>query len=68
MKSKHENIRMFTVLGSFFLGWAITIAGFLVPPLGVVDNSVMIIFGQALTYCAVGLGLKDYVDAKINKE
>lgn len=64
MKNK---IREITVLGSFILGWCITFAGFVAPPLGEVDNSVIIIFGQAMTYCAVGVGMKDYVDTQISK-
>ena len=58
------------MIGSFALGWLITIAGFIVPPLGVIDNSVIIILGQALTYTAVGVGLKEYGDiqnARINQ-
>lgn len=63
-------VRKTTVIGSFVCGWLITIAGFIVPPLGVVDNSVIIILGQALTYTAVGVGLKEYGDiqnARIDK-
>lgn len=63
-------VRKTTVIGSFAFGWLITIAGFIVPPLGVIDNSVIIILGQALTYTAVGVGLKQYGDiqnAKINQ-
>lgn len=55
-------VRKTTVIGSFAFGWLITIAGFIVPPLGVIDNSVIIILGQALTYTAVGVGLKQYGD------
>ena len=63
-------VRKTTVIGSFAFGWLITIAGFIVPPLGVIDNSVIIILGQALTYTAVGVGLKEYGDiqnARINQ-
>lgn len=60
-------VRKTTILTSFFLGWALTIAGFIAPPMGVVDNSVIIILGQALTYTAVGVGLKEYADITIAK-
>ena len=63
-------VRKSTIIGSFVCGWILTFAGFFAPPLGVVDNSVIIILGQALTYTAVGVGLKQYGDiqnAKINK-
>lgn len=60
-----DKIRNYTIIASFVLGWIITITGFFVPPLGVINNSVIIIFGQAMTYCAVGVGMKDYVDSKL---
>lgn len=60
-------VRKTTILVSFALGWLITIAGFIAPPTGVVDNSVIIILGQALTYTAVGVGLKEYADITIAK-
>lgn len=62
-------VRKSTIIGSFVCGWILTFAGFFAPPLGMVDNSVIIILGQALTYTAVGVGLKQYGDiqnAKIN--
>jgi len=62
-----EKLRYITVVVSFTIGWCITIAGFIVPPMGIVDNSVLFILGQALAYCAVGVGLKDYVDVSIKK-
>lgn len=60
-------VRKSTILASFILGWVLTIAGFIVPPMGVIDNSVIIILGQALTYTAVGVGLKEYADITIAK-
>ena len=60
-------VRKTTILTSFALGWLITIAGFIAPPMGVVDNSVIIILGQALTYVAVGVGLKTYADVQDDK-
>ena len=62
----HEGVRLGTVIAAFVLGWGITIAGFFTPPLGIVDNSILFILGQGLTYCAAGIGLKDYVDVSIN--
>lgn len=58
-------VRKTTILTSFVLGWLLTIAGFIAPPMGAVDNSVIIILGQALTYVAVGVGLKEYADITI---
>ena len=63
---KTNKTRTYTIVISFILGWCITIAGFIVPPQGEIDNTVLVVLGQALTYCAVGLGFKDYVDLKIS--
>lgn len=60
-------VRKTTIFTSFILGWALTIGGFLAPPLGVIDNSVLIVLGQTLTYTAVGVGLKEYADLTIAK-
>jgi hypothetical protein len=60
-------VRKTTILTSFALGWLLTIAGFIAPPTGVIDNSVIIILGQALTYTAVGVGLKEYADITLAK-
>ena len=58
-------VRKTTILTSFFLGWALTIAGFIAPPMGVVDNSIIIILGESLTYVGAALGLKEYADRSI---
>lgn len=49
-----------TVTISFVCGWVITFLGFYAPPVGEVDNTIIVVFGQALTYCAYGLGLREY--------
>lgn len=58
-------VRKTTILSSFFIGWALTIGGFLAPPLGVIDNSIIIILGESLTYVGAALGLKEYADRSI---
>lgn len=55
---------------AFILGWGLTIAGFIVPPLGEISNTVLVVLGQALTYCAAGFGIGQYIKyqiAKLNK-
>ena len=60
-------VRNTTILASFIIGWAITIAGFIVPPLGVIDNSVLIVLGQSLTFVAAGLSIKGWADIQNTK-
>ena len=60
-------VRKTTILCSFFFGWILTFAGFCVPPTGVIDNTVLVVLGQALTYSAVGVGLKQYGEIQDRK-
>jgi hypothetical protein len=52
---------------AFLLGWAITIAGFLVPPMGDVADSVLWILGQALIYAASVFGITTYFATSIRQ-
>lgn len=49
-----------TALASFFLGWALICAGFIVNPLGEISASVITAFGTALVYTASVLGISLY--------
>ena len=55
-------------IASFAVGVVLTFLGLLLPPLGVIDNSVLVAVGQFLTLCATGLGVKEYVDGRIITE
>ena len=48
-------------------GAGLSIAGFFVPPLGEVSDSVLLIFAQALIYAGSALGIDSYVNYKINQ-
>ena len=54
-----------TCILSFLFGWALTIAGFCVDPVGKVDDSVLWILGQALIYCASILGISSYYSTEL---
>lgn len=49
---------------AFLLGIGLTIAGFIVAPLGVVDSSVLWVLGQCLTYSGAVFGVGLYVNNK----
>ena len=55
-------------IASFIVGTILTFLGLLLPPLGIIDNSVLVAVGQFLTLCAAGLGVKEYVDGSITRE
>lgn len=55
-----EKIAIITAVVAFLLGWALTIAGFIVPPIGDISNSVLWVLGQALIYAASVFGITSY--------
>lgn len=58
-------IAYITAIISFVIGWGLTIAGFVVPPLGAVSDSVLWILGQALIYAASVFGVGLYVTGSV---
>lgn len=62
IKSK---IAYITALIAFIAGWGLTIAGFIVPPVGAVTDSVLWILGQALVYAASVFGVGMYVTSSV---
>ena len=48
-------------------GCGLDIAGFCVPPLGEVSDSVLLIFAQCLIYAGSALGIDYYVKLKIEE-
>lgn len=51
------------------LAWAfaMSVAGLIIPPLGVIDGSVLILIAQILVFVASLLGLRIKIDAKNGK-
>ena len=58
-------IAYITAIVAFVIGWGLTIAGFIVPPLGAVADSVLWILGQALVYAASVFGVGMYVTGSV---
>jgi hypothetical protein len=46
------------------IGCALLIAGFIVPPLGVIDSSVLIAFGEILTFVGALFGIDYHYKSK----
>lgn len=53
------NVRLIVAVILTIIGSGLLIAGFIVPPLGVIDGSVLVAFGETSTFMATVLGL-DY--------
>lgn len=62
-----DKIAIISAITAFILGWGLTIAGFIVPPLGDVSNSILWILGQALIYVASVFGISGYFNAETVK-
>lgn len=67
-KWKDLNIKskmaIYTAIIAFALGWLLTIAAFIVPPTGVISDSVLFVLGQALIYAASVFGITNYFTAE----
>lgn len=59
-----EKLAISTALAAFILGWGMSIAGFIAPPLGEVADSLLWILGQALIYAASVFGITGYFSAE----
>lgn len=64
-KDRKDKVIVGVSIASFVVGVILTFLGLLLPPMGVIDNSVLVAVGQFLTLAATGLGVKEYIDGKI---
>lgn len=62
-----NRLAVITAIVAFIVGWGLTIAGFVVPPLGAVSESVLWILGQALLYAASVFGVALYVGGEVKR-
>ena len=58
-KDTKLNLRLLVVVLLTIVGSGLLIAGFIVPPLGMIDSSVLVAFGETSTFVAALLGI-DY--------
>lgn len=62
-----EKIATVTAIIAFILGWGLTIAGFVVPPLGEIADSILWVLGQALIYAASVFGITSYFTSETRR-
>jgi len=60
-------IRIWSAVFMLLSGFGMSVAGFIVPPAGEIDDSVLMYTAQALVYAGTALGLDVMVDCKIRK-
>lgn len=58
-QERNLNARLRVAVILTIVGSGLLIAGFIVPPLGVIDSSVLVAFGETSTFVAAVLGI-DY--------
>jgi hypothetical protein len=59
-----QKVAMLSGIIAFILGWGLTIAGFCIPPIGEIADSVLWVLGQSLIYTGSVLGLTQYFSAE----
>lgn len=62
-----EDIQVWTAVGMLIAGVGLSVAGFLVTPLGIIHDSVLWFFAQSLIYAGSIFGVSIYVTSKVNK-
>nr|DAM28811.1 MAG TPA: Neurensin [Caudoviricetes sp.] len=58
-REKRLHIQLWETMILIVVGCCLLIAGFIVPPMGVIDSSVLVAFGEILTFAGTSLGI-DY--------
>lgn len=61
---KKLRTQLFSALCLIFVGSGLLIAGFCVPPMGVIDSSVLVAFGEILTFVGALFGIDYHYRAK----
>lgn len=60
-----EDIQVWTAVGMLIAGVSLSIAGFLVEPLGIIHDSVLWFFAQCLVYAGSIFGVYIYVNGRV---
>jgi hypothetical protein len=65
---KKEETQLIVACLLVVLGAGLLIAGFIVPPVGIIDNSVLVAFGEIATFAGSLFGIDYHYRFKMNKE
>lgn len=61
------NVQMWSAVGMLVSGVALSVAGFIVPPLGEISDSVLWYFSQCLIYAGSVFGVSAYMRRKFTE-
>lgn len=67
-KEQKQDIQLYASLVLCAIGCGLLIAGFVVPPTGIIHQSVLIAFGECMTWVGSVWGIHYYHNVKNNKE
>ena len=74
-RNKTELIKLWLAVGLCIFGCTMLVAGFVVAPLGIIHQSVLIAFGEIITFAGAVLGINyayqskvKYLEMKLDKE
>lgn len=63
-KDRRTDIQVFSAIAMLIAGVALSVAGFIVSPVGEISNSVLYFFAQCLIYAGSIFGVSIYMGAK----
>ena len=66
-KATKENIQLLSAIAMLFGGFALAVAGFIVPPTGQIHESVLGIFAECLIYAGSIFGVTIYIQTKYSE-
>ena len=64
LSKRRLTIQLLSAVLMIIIGCTLLIAGFIVPPLGVIDSSVLIAFGEILTFVGALFGIDYHYKSK----
>ncbi len=64
---RERKIQLYSAVFLLFIGAGLLIAGFIVAPLGVIDGSVLISFGEIMTFVGAIFGIDYTYKYKVDK-
>lgn len=67
IKNLDKGVAYLLAILAFIMGWIVTLYGLMTPPKGVIDNSVLIVLGQALSFSGGVLGITHHVSSSLDK-
>ena len=62
-----QKIAIISAIAAFILGWALTVYGFILPPVGEIADSVLWVLGQSLIYSSSVFGITQYFTSETNR-